>query len=329
MLSELSIKNIALINQISIEFENGLNILTGETGAGKSIIIDSINAILGGRTSKEIIRTGAEKAEVQAVFTNTGDKITKLLEEQGIDTEEDGTIIISRQITDSGKNTCRVNGSIVTVSALKELGQSLIDVHGQHDNQSLLRTETHIELLDTFAGDKLQAIKDKYTKKLEQYNNIQKKLTKLEGIGQDRYKEIDLLKYQIEEIETAKLKSGDDTEIEMQYEVLSNAERIKIVLMQAYEEAVTGSEGAGVIDRLTNIASELKTISKYDKAYEQYRITSYNVCYTKLLRDHNNNSNILYIVNQHFIPINKAIRKSQFIHSILDSTNNNTNRGFI
>ena len=142
MLSQLEINNIALINKVSFEPGKGLNVLTGETGAGKSIIIDSINAILGERLSKDLIRTGKDKAIVEAAFQLDNDKFADIFEKVGIESDEDGYLIISREFSTSGKNICRVNGKLVNTSVLKEIGERIIDIHGQHDNQSLLRTES-------------------------------------------------------------------------------------------------------------------------------------------------------------------------------------------
>lgn len=148
MLLQLEINNIALIEKVSVEFGRALNIMTGETGAGKSIIIDSLNAVLGERTSRELIRTGSEKASVEAVFQVENARFQDVFLEYGIEAEADGTLILSREFNLSGKNICRINGKMATVSMLKLIGERIIDIHGQHDNQSLLRTESHLDLLD-------------------------------------------------------------------------------------------------------------------------------------------------------------------------------------
>jgi len=186
MLQRLEIQNVAIIDKVEIELGDGLNVLTGETGAGKSIIIDSINAILGQRLYKDLIRTGRDKAIVEAVFQVDKKRVEDLLEDFGIDWEEDGTLVVSREFTTSGKNTCRINGRIATVSMLKQLGERLIDVHGQHDNQSLLRTESHIDLLDSFASSRLQSLKDEYLKHLETYRKIKSRLKELTGDKNER-----------------------------------------------------------------------------------------------------------------------------------------------
>ena len=206
MLLQLDIHNVALIEEISIELGSGLNILTGETGAGKSIIIDSINAVLGDRVSKDIIRTGSDKALIEAVFQTDNEKVMDVLSEMGMEPEEDGTIILSREITQSGRNTCRVNGKMAPASFMKAIGERLIDIHGQHDNQSLLKTEHHIELLDAFAGDTILSIKHEYSELLEQYRNVRAGLKELSGDPGERERKMDLLRFQIDEIKKARLK---------------------------------------------------------------------------------------------------------------------------
>ena len=151
MLSNLKISDIAIIKEAVIDFDNGLNVLTGETGAGKSIIIDAINAILGERTSRELVRTGSNNAEVSAFFENINDDVITILNEFGIECEEDKSLLISRKISLDGKNVCKINGSNVTVSMLKKIGQALINVHGQMDNQNLLNEELHYTYIDSFA----------------------------------------------------------------------------------------------------------------------------------------------------------------------------------
>ncbi|MDP4181405.1 MAG: DNA repair protein RecN [Bacillota bacterium] len=269
MLQQLEIHNIALIEKVGIELGKGLNVLTGETGAGKSIIIDSINAILGERLSKDLIRTGKEKAAVEAVFHIESGKITKYLEEMGIEPEEDGTLIISREFTMSGKNNCRVNGKMVTVSMLKELGSKLIDIHGQHDNQSLLRTESHIELLDSFGTSKISSLKEKYTMLSNEYKNIKSSLRSLAGDKNDREKKIDFLKFQIDEIKKAKLKVGEDEELSKQRNILSNAEKIIEVLSGVYENIFSGNNiKSSVYDTINIVISDLNSIAKLDEKYE-------------------------------------------------------------
>ena len=196
MLGQLHIKNIGIIDEITVNFEDGLNILTGETGAGKSLIIDSISAITGSRMSKEIIKHGESQALVEACF---------FLGEE--------TKILSREFYQNGRSICKVNGRMVTLSELKEMGESLIDIHGQHDNQSLLNEKTHLSLLDGFAAnvqEDFEKLKIEYQKEFEEYKIIKQKMKTSFGNESERARKIDLLKYQKEEIEQAHLKEGEE-----------------------------------------------------------------------------------------------------------------------
>ncbi|HOQ38320.1 MAG TPA: DNA repair protein RecN [Acetivibrio sp.] len=268
MLQRLEIQNIAIIDRVEIELGEGLNVLTGETGAGKSIIIDSINAILGERMSKELIRTGRDKAVVEAVFNVNTDRLSDLFERFGIEGEEDGSLIISREFSASGKNICRINGRIATVSMLKELGERLIDIHGQHDNQSLLRTESHIELLDSFAESKISSLKEEYLKHLESYREIKNKLKKLSGDAGERERKIDILRFQIDEIKKARLKVGEEEEIEKQRNILLNSERIISTLSNAYEALGSGGKlDISALDKINKSVSDFCNIEDYDEKY--------------------------------------------------------------
>ena len=241
MLVQLEIRNIALIDHVSIELTRGLNVLSGETGAGKSMIIDSINAILGGRISKDIIRTGREKASVQAVFVVEKEKVGDLLDSYGIDAEEDNTLVVSREFNINGKNICRINGKIVTVSMLKELGERIIDVHGQYDNQSLLKTENHIKLLDSFGGEYIDKLKQEYTEALQVYKSINNRIRNLSGNAGERERRIDLLKYQIDEIRKAKLRIGEDEELSRQRLLLSIPKRYWMLCRKRMNSCIRAS----------------------------------------------------------------------------------------
>ncbi len=252
-----------------MQLGKGLNLLTGETGAGKSIIIDAINGILGERISKDFIRTGKDKALIEAVFNVKGSRVEARLIDYGIEPEEDGTLIISREFTAAGKNACRINGKLATVSMLKELGELLIDIHGQHDNQSLLRTESHVVLLDSFSGTKIQSMKSGYREKLSQYKHLKNKLKELSGSPAERERRIDLLKFQIDEIKSARLKNGEEEELNKQRGVLSNSEKIMNSLSASYELLSTGGRsGSSGIDLLNEALSELSGIARYDDKFE-------------------------------------------------------------
>mgnify|MGYP000855444535 FL=1 len=267
MLLQLEIENIAIIDRLNIALEPGFNALTGETGAGKSILIDSINALLGSRVSRELIRSGAEKATVQGLFSKPP-ALDPILEEFGIETGDDDTLLISRTITESGKNICRINGTLVTVAMLREIGQRLIDVHGQHDNQSLLRVETHIQLLDLFAGESLSAVKSAYRKELEDLKACQARLRELAGEGKERERLMDTLRYQIEEIRQAALYAGEDEELEKQSRILAHAEDIVSAFNTAYQ-AIRGQDDddAGALDRVQWALDALRRVEEIDASY--------------------------------------------------------------
>lgn len=273
MLLQLEISNIALIDYLNIEFKEGMNVLTGETGAGKSIIIDSISAILGGRMPREIIRTGRDSAQVTAIFQIHNQNLDQLLKESGIIPEDDGTLIIFREFNNQGRNLCRVNNKIVTVSFLKEISPFLIDIHGQHDNQSLLRTENHIMLLDSFAAPDLQVLNEEYKACLEEYKNIGKELRALYGDEGERERRIDLLKFQINEINEANLKLQEDEELESRKNILQSAEKISAALNLAYEMLYSGDGGdsdgimMSAYDNINSAAKEIESISNLKDDY--------------------------------------------------------------
>lgn len=268
MLLQLDIKNIALIEEVSIEMGAGLNVLTGETGAGKSIIIDSINAVLGERVSKDIIRTGEDKAYVEAAFQIDNACFDDIWNVMGMEPEEDGTLILSREITQSGRNICRVNGKMVALSLLRQIGERLIDIHGQHDNQSLLKTESHIDLLDSFGGDSIKQIKEEYLTLLEQYKENRSRIKAISGNPGERERKIDLLKFQINEIKSAKLKN-DEEELNKQKLLLTNAEKIKESLSVTYSLLSSGERGEqAAVDSINSALSQLSSITRLDSCYE-------------------------------------------------------------
>lgn len=268
MLIQLDINNIALIDKVSLDLGTGLNILTGETGAGKSIIIDSINSILGERISKDLIRTGKEKAMVEAVFQVDTERLADIYESIGIEPEEDNTLIISREFSLSGKNVSRVNGKMVTVSILKEIGERIIDIHGQYDNQSLLRIESHIELLDSFGGDKIQILKQEYSELLYKYKEIKRKLKELSGDKKERERKIDLLRFQVDEIKKARLKPSEEEDLVKQRLLLTSSEKIVNVLVNSYELLYSGNNiKNSASDNINEAVSELNTITKLDDKF--------------------------------------------------------------
>ena len=257
MLTSLKIENVAIIESAAIEFGCGLNVLTGETGAGKSIVIDSINAILGERTSRDIIRTGAQSAKVYAVFEDVNERVRNFLDENGIDCE-DGVLIINRTLNREGKNVCRINGAPVTVSMLREIGGELIDIHGQHDNQSLLSPEKHCGFVDSFAGnaDLITDYREKYGRLCE----IRSKLKKLTTDESSKSQRIDFLTYQIDELEKAEITIGERDELKARKSLINNSQKVIESLNIAYE--ALKADGAG-IDMITDAESEIANASAY------------------------------------------------------------------
>ena len=209
MLEHLHIRNVALIKESEISFGDGLNILTGETGAGKSMIIDSLQFALGGRAGKDFLRHGEKQAAVEALFSVQSQALTEKLAENGIVPEEDGTLLITRTLSEAGKSVCRINGSTVTVGMLKEIAEDMIDIYGQHEHQSLLNPVKHIRLLDCFCGAGLVR-QWRNTKTAAKLKDLEKQLTILIGDESQREQRMDMLLFQKEEIEAAELQEGEE-----------------------------------------------------------------------------------------------------------------------
>lgn len=220
MLKFLHIENIAVIEQSDIEFSEGFNVLTGETGAGKSIVIDSINAVLGERTSRELIRAGCDTAEVSAVFGCFDDYTAGLLAEYGVTPDEDGNIVIRRRLSANGKGLIKLNDRPVTATELKEIGKSLINIHGQHDSQALLDPDSHINYIDALAEN--GELLSKYYAEFRELNKIRKELNSAETDEDEKRRETDLLKYQINELESADIKSGEYARLKKELEIAKN-----------------------------------------------------------------------------------------------------------
>ena len=223
MLKFLHIENIAVIEQSDIEFKNGFNVLTGETGAGKSIVIDAINAVLGERTSKDLIRNGCENAVVSAVFGELDDTVSEKLKEYGIIPDEDGNIIITRKLSLTGKGYIKINNIPFTAGVLKEIGKLLLNIHGQHDNQALLDPEKHLLFVDAVADNKV--ILEEYYKEFKNLNSIRKELQSLETHEDQKQRKIDLLKYQINEIESANITVGEYDELKKKLQIADSFEK--------------------------------------------------------------------------------------------------------
>ena len=257
MLSLLHIENIAVIECADISFDRGFNVLTGETGAGKSIVIDAISAILGQRAYRDMIRTGTNKASVRAVFTG----VPKLpwFEENGV--EYDPETIIQREVHLDGKNVCRVNGSLVTVSILNKLGIQLINIHGQHDSASLFDEANHLTFLDDFAGN--QAIRENYAEKYTAVDKLRREINRISMDEGEKLRRMETLKYQIEEIEKANLEAGEDDALEERRKLLQNSEKIAKGLNEAVETLYGGDDTDGASSLLNVAERALARIAKY------------------------------------------------------------------
>ena len=258
MLSLLHIENIAVIERSDISFDPGFNVLTGETGAGKSIIIDAISAILGERAYRDMIRTGADKASVRAVFT--GVPQLEWFFENGVD--YDPETIIQREIYLDGKNVCRVNGTLVTVSILRKLGIQLINIHGQHDSASLFDEANHLRFLDDFAEN--SDIRQQYNEKYGAVETIRRDIARLNMDESEKLRRMETLRYQIAEIERAQLEPGEDEALEVRRKVLQNAEKISDAMNDAVENLHGSDDTDGAASMLVSAERALARIAKYD-----------------------------------------------------------------
>ncbi|MBQ5995071.1 MAG: DNA repair protein RecN [Clostridia bacterium] len=270
MLSYLQIENVAIIKEAVINLGDGFNVMTGETGAGKSIIIDSINAVLGERTSRELIRTGCDYAKVEAVFYENNAQTNACLEELGIPCEADGEILISRKMTPDGKNICKINGENATVSMLKRLGCLLVNIHGQADNQSLLNSELHLSYVDSVAGN--NTLLEDYVNCYNEYTYVRSRLQKLNTDEEMKLRRLDILNYQINEIEKADITEGEYDSLKQKQAFFRNAEKLASSLNNAYfalngdgdsEGAVSlGFSSANSLSSCSDINDNINEISK-------------------------------------------------------------------
>lgn len=261
MLSSLHIENIAVIEEAEINFDSGLNVLSGETGAGKSMVIDSINAVLGERISRDVVRNGSEQAKVTAVFTGISAKTSAALEELGYAPDEEQSLLIQRTISAEGKGNCRINGQPVTVSVLRTLGRMLVNIHGQHENQALLSPEKHVEYLDRLGG--LIPMREVYSKAYQHLSEICRELEKVSMDDAVKARRLDMLHYQIEEIEEADLHAGEQEELAAQRALYRNAEKIANSLAAAHERLSGNDDSEGVLSLLKDAVAQLKDAGRY------------------------------------------------------------------
>ncbi len=268
MLTDLKIENVAVIKKANIFFESGLNILTGETGAGKSIVIDSINAVLGERTSKDLVRNGEKGAKVTAFFENISQNVKDILTELDIEQEDDGTLLVSRTVTTDGRSTCKVNGQPVTATMLRRLGRELITICGQHDSQKLLQSESHLGYIDALAncGGLLEEYRVLYKKML----GIKKELSALDSNEAEKKNRLDFLEYQINELESADITVGEIERLKAEKAKIQNREMI-INNLYACHSLLAGDENtAGLAQNLYALSSFLAQLSDYHSEFLPY-----------------------------------------------------------
>ncbi len=263
MLRELSIRNLAVIEQVSVQYHNGFHVLTGETGAGKSILIDALSLAIGGRGASDMVRHGCDKAEIEALFDlPPSHPVWQVLAGLGIAADPEEMLVVRRELSSQGKSVSRINGQIVNLSMLREAGERLVNIHGQHEHQSLLRTEQHLEWLDLYAGDTLAEKKRSYQEAYRQYIQVRTQLKELEESSRQNMQMLDLYKFQVEEIESAKLKVGEDETLLEDKRKLAHAERRMSQASEAYG-LLYGPKG---LDALSKAIARLEDIRSYDPA---------------------------------------------------------------
>lgn len=265
MLKFLHIENIAVIERSDIEFSAGFNVLTGETGAGKSIVIDAINAVLGERTSKELIRAGCDTAEVSAVFGELDNATAAALSDAGVTPDDDGNIVIRRRLSAAGKGLIKLNDRPVTAAELKEIGKHLVNIHGQHDNQALLDPERHLDYIDAVADD--DPIKGKYYAEFRELNRIRKELAATETDEDEKRRRVGLLKYQINELESAGIKLGEYEKLQKKLAIARNYQKTAEALSRAYSALKGDDEFDGAVSLLTDAEKSLSSLhnDEWDK----------------------------------------------------------------
>ncbi|MBY2475251.1 DNA repair protein RecN [Clostridioides difficile] len=279
MILELYMKNCALVEELRLSIDKNLNILTGETGSGKSIIIDALGLCLGDKYDRSFLRKGTDKGLVEAVFLSDNIYLKKILDENDISIEDDNLLVITRLIYSDGKSTARVNGRTVKVSLLREIASTLIDIHGQHQNQALFNKDTHLKFLDLFGENELEKFKVAYKKVYNKYSEVKKALNCLTENKDEMQiqREIDLLKFQINEIEVANLNKNEYEDLLKQREVYRNSEKIYNNLNLSYSKLHNGEYN--VIDLIGLASKELNDISKYDSVLSEYSDTVERIMY--------------------------------------------------
>lgn len=313
MLSNLKIDNIAIIENAAICFEKGLNVLSGETGAGKSIIIDALSAVLGERTSKELIRTGADKATVVAVFDDVSEKISELLQSMDVPCSDDNSLIVSRTINTDGRNICKINHTPATVSMLKSLGKELISIHGQHDSQNLLTPEYHYKYLDSLG--ELDDIYNDYLSKYTEYSTLYRRYKTLSSNEEEKNKRIELLRYQINEISSADLHVGEYDELCEKRSLFRNSEKVMKGLQNALNVMNDSDEQTGIINKLFETCKELEKSADYYEPIREIRTSLLDLTYS--LSDKKDEiENALYDCEFNPLELSQIEERISLIHSL-------------
>ena len=266
MLQSLHVKNLSLMEETEVEFGEGLNILTGETGAGKSLLIGSISLALGGKFEKEMLRKGAENALVELVFSGENPKVREKLLEMELEPQEDDSVILSRKMQ-VGKNICKINGETVTARQVKELAEVLIDIHGQHEHQSLLNKKKHMEILDSYCGEEFDVIAGRVEQEYFACRELRQKLTEETLDEEAKAREQSLAEFEYKEIEEANIVPGEDERLEQRYRLMSNSRKITGSLSESYQ--LTGNEGEGAGSALSRALRAIRSVSSYDSRLEE------------------------------------------------------------
>ena len=266
MLLEISIKNFAIIESISLNFEQGMTVLTGETGAGKSIIIDAMNMMLGARATTEVIRQGAPKAEIEGLFSIESNRaLEEIFDEQGLELSDE--IIIRREILQNGRSISRVNGQMVNLSVLRTIGQQLVDIHGQHDQEELMRPHRHIQMLDEFGDTSFFEVKEAYQMSFDNYRRMRKQVLDIKKNQQEHKARIEMLEFQMAEIEAANLKAGEDIALNQERDKLLNHKHIADTLTNAY--SMLDNEEFSSLANVRSAMNDMESLEEFDQEYRE------------------------------------------------------------
>lgn len=262
MLLELSVKHLAVIDEVRVSFQEGFHVLTGETGAGKSILIDALSFAIGGRASADLVRHGYDKAEIEALFDISRDHpVWSILEQNGISADEGEPLIVRREISANGKSTARINGQLVTMATLKAAGETLVNIHGQHEHQSLLRVDKHLELLDAYAAAEIEPAKAAYRAVYDRYTAVRGELEQTKEAGKNALQLADMYRFQWEEISAAALKPDEDEALQEEKRRLANAERLHQSANESYDFLYGGGKA---LEAVSKAIQRLSDIVKYD-----------------------------------------------------------------